>query len=232
MNPPIIVPTSLLGQGLDTNTHLCYTSIALVDKEYREYYRQKSLLKEPVILDHSPNVPRKGLTWPVIREVLGFIQPRAVVLPDFDYDREKTLSLSLKVLNLLKGGGYKGACIGPIQGYNTEDLYDCYSSLVDGVDVIGLPCGLEKIQSRNSIVRDFGIKKPVVFIETYSDFIKEKPTHSNVDLYWSSFPYRLGMVGRDLSYTYRPPPDMCWDGTEMNPSILRNLEDYVKETVA
>ncbi len=208
MNPPIIVPTPLLGQGPETKVHLCYASIALVNETYRNYYQHKSSKNEPVILDHSPNIPRKGLDWSTMRPLIEYIQPRAVVLPDWDYNKEKTQLLSLRFLDSLQKGNFKVRSIAPIQGVTSEDLWDCYSVVEGRVDVIGLPCSLEKIQSRNSLVEDFLIKKPVVFMETFDNFIREKPIHPNVDLYWSSFPYRLGLIGRDLSYANRPPPTL------------------------
>lgn len=231
MNPPIIVPTSLLGCGPQTKVHLCYASVALVDEPYRSYYKNRSLKGEAVILDQSPVIPRSGLSWQTMRPVLEYIKPRAIVLPDWDYGKYKTIRLGLRFLDYLEEGHYQVKSIGTVQGVTLEDLWDCYSSMVGRVDVIGLPCGLEKIQSRNSLIVDFEIKKPVVFIETYDNFIKEKPTHPNVDLYWSSFPYRLGLVGKDLSYTNRPPPELCWNETELNPKILKNLEDYVQEAI-
>ena len=232
MNPPIIVPTPLLGIGPDTKVHLCYASVALTDEYYKNHFRLKSSMGEAVILDHSPAIPRKPLSWMQVKPILEYVRPRAVVLPDWDYGKYRTLRIGLRFLDYLEEGGYQVKSIGTIQGGTPEELWDCYSLIVKRVDVIGLPCSLEKIQSRNSLVEDFNITKPVVFIETYDNYIKEKPTHPNVDLYWSSFPYRLGLIGRDLSYGNRPPPELRWDNTEMNPQIQRNLEDYVKETVA
>ncbi len=231
MNPPIIVPIPLLGQGPETKVHLCYASIALENGIYRNYYREKSLIGEPVILDHSPTIPRRGLPWATMRPLIQHIRPRAIVLPDWDYNRERTERLALRFLDSLQQEKYRGKIIGPIQGVTLEDISDCYSVMKGKVDVIGLPCSLEKIQTRNSLVEDLLISTPVVFMDTFDNFIKEKPTHSNADLYWSSFPYRLGLIGRDLSYANRPPPDLCWDQTELNPVILRNLEDYVKEAI-
>lgn len=223
--PPVIAPKGLLETFCTTGTHVCYISVLETYKDYRDFYIDKSKKGESVILDHSTGLNRIS---PNIKEILKWIdiiQPKAVVLPDFNYQKDRTLKESFKLLKSLET--YNISTIGVIQGVSLDEIISCYEEFEGKVSVIGFPAGLEKISSRNDILYMLGVKEPCVYIEVYKSLLVEKPRHSNVELMWSSLPLRLAYEGDYISRVRVSLPDLDFSSHYIPEHAKINIQEYI-----
>ena len=222
--PPIITPKGLLREFCTTGTHVCYTGILDKYEDYEDFYRGKVKSQEAVILDHSPGVSRVAPTN--ILKWVDRLKPRVVVLPDFNYQMERTVKDSLHMLQQLES--YDISTIGVLQGTDIDELQICYTNFKDVVNVIGLPAGLEKIADRNDIVFALEIKGPCVFIEIYKSLNKERPKHPNVELMWSALPLRLAYNGELFTSVKSTVPDLDFSSEYVPEHATINIGNYIR----
>lgn len=222
--PPIISPKGLLREFCTTGTHVCYTDILDKYEDYEDFYRGKIKAQEAVILDHSPGVSR--VASPNILKWVDRLKPRVVVLPDFNYQMERTVRESLAMLRGLEDSNV--STIGVLQGTDIKELQVCYSNFKDTVNVIGLPAGLEKIADRNDLVYTLGITGPCVFIEVYKSLNRERPKHPNVELMWSSLPLRLAYHGELFTSVKSTVPDLDFSSDYIPEHATINVGNYIR----
>ena len=191
--PPIIAPKGLIRDYCTTGTQVCYTDILYKYEDYRSFYEERRDAKDSVILDHSFGLNRIAPSVSVLVNWVRKFQPKVVVLPDYNYQTDRTLRNSFKMLEEIESESV--STIGVLQGTNLEELERCYKEFRGKVSVIGLPAGLEKIVSRNDLIYILGIDQTCVFIEVFKSLSVEKPSHSVVELMWSSIPFRLAYLG-------------------------------------
>ena len=73
--------------------HLCLTHLVILNRRYREFYKNRSKLNDYIILDNGA-VEKSGRSVPM-RDIVTaaiLIHPTVVVLPDFLFDGKKTLT--------------------------------------------------------------------------------------------------------------------------------------------
>ena len=223
--PPIIAPSGLLEEFCTTGTHVCYTGILETHKSYENFYRSRIESKEAVILDHSPGTNRIAPKNIEIGKWISILEPRVVVLPDFNYQCSRTIRESLSLLREIENLDI--STIGVLQGANIEELKTCYEAFKDIVTVIGLPAGLEKIASRNRIVYNLEITEPCVFIEVYKRLSRERPEHPNVELMWSGLPLRLAYDGQVFSNVRSNIPDLDFSSDYVPEHATINIGNYI-----
>ncbi len=192
-SPPIIAPKGLLRSYCTTNTHVCYTDILQRYEDYRSFYEERIAKKEAVILDHSYGLNRIAPSVSVLVNWVRKLKPRVVILPDYNYQTDRTIKNSFKMLEAIED--IEVSTVGVLQGSSISDLERCYKAFKGRVSVIGLPAGIEKIVNRNDLVYILGIKQPCVFIEVFKSLYRERPRHSIVEMMWSSLPLRLAYLG-------------------------------------
>ena len=196
-DPPIIAPKGLLKSHCTTNVHVCYTKPLKSYEDYRNFYIGRVEDNHSVILDHSPGLNRVAPTNSEILKWIKILEPKVVVLPDFNYQTDRTVRESFKLLELIED--IEISTVGVLQGSTLDEIERCYKAFKGNVSVIGLPAGLEKIISRNDLVHGLSINQPCIFIEIFKSLHKEKPSHQVVELMWSALPLRLAYGGELFS---------------------------------
>ncbi len=192
-DPPIIAPKGLLKSHCTTNTHVCYIQPLEEHEDYRKFYEGRIKRGNPVILDHSAGLSRIAPSNSNILKWLKIIEPKVVVLPDFNYQADRTIRESFRLLEVIEA--IEVSTVGVLQGDDLDSIDRCYQAFKGKVSVIGLPAGLEKIVSRNDLVYGLSIDQPCVFIEVFKSLQREKPSHAVVELMWSAWPLRLAYEG-------------------------------------
>lgn len=231
LEPPVIIPTPLLRRKEVklTQTHVCYASLVLKSKDYAEFYRRRSLEGDIVVLDHSPVLPRNPLDIGRFIEVIDYIHPKAVVLPDKDFSKDRTIGLAdsyfqhtrhLRSIRDLP-------TIGVLQGTSLEEIDLCLQWMKERVKGIGLHSGLENILPRNQLMTQLDIRYPAIYIEVHKDIYEETPKSKAVDLLWTSMPARLAYQGRKISSIYPTPPELNFTEGYFPPLLKTNIEDYI-----
>ena len=224
--PPIIAPRGLIRNYCTTKTQVCYVDILSKYDDYRSFYSERQAAGDSVILDHSFGLNRIAPSVSVLVNSVRKFQPKVVVLPDYNYQTDRTLLNSFKMLKEIESESI--STIGVLQGTNLEDLDRCYKAFRGKVSVIGLPAGLEKIINRNDLVHILGIDQTCVFIEVFKSLAVEKPSHSVVELMWSSIPLRLAYLGE--LYTTISASSIDFDfGSDYVPEHADiNIGQYIK----
>lgn len=217
MNVSIILPIKYL-QLSNSDFHLCYAS-KLGDAGYLNYYREK----ERVLLDTSPELPRKSDTY-----LLGWgmkkVKSSIIVLPSVDYSATRTIEVAGSFLS-----NYKPKyCVGVVQGIDLDSLRLCYESIRSYCDIIGLPSPLETIARRDEIARDLHIKEKILYIEVYKNPYEEVPPSGSVGI-CTSYPVRLAADLRKLSEYSPTPPPLDFGKKDLIENLVKaNIEEYLE----
>lgn len=178
--------------------------MAQSSKSYLNYHRKRKDEGATVILDQSPELPRKPVSDALLVEMIGRLDPDYVVLPNADFSASRTINRSLRFLDnyrRLHGTQY----IGMLQGTTIIELDQCYQHLRPLVAAIGLPSSTEKVMPREEIIEALDIAEPTVFFEIHKDPMEEIPESDNVFAFVTSWPVRLGVEMRTLD-EYEPTP--------------------------
>lgn len=228
ISPPVIAPIKYLKDFCTSKTQICYSTITMQSETYKNFYIEESKLGKTVILDFSPGLIRNCSNLSLFRESILTIQPAVVVLPDFDFFNKRSLNLSLSFLHEISSYPFLKGVIGVVQGKNLEELDFSYRSLKDKVTAIALPASLEKIESRNFLLKELNISTPSIYIEVFKSLVEESPPmKSSVKVMWSSLPFRLAYIGKTLEYSYTTPPPLDFHTRESLPFFTNlNIEKY------
>jgi hypothetical protein len=225
MKVAIVAPVNLLSKYCNTGIQLCYASLVLSNNEYSKFYKDRSA-KDTIIMDSSPNVPRRPIPFTFIIEATHRVKPHFLVLPNFEYSAKKTLELSARFIKTYGNIGCK--YIGMLQGHDFTSIMECYHGLKDICSAIGLPSSCEPIRNRNLLIRELGITKPVIFFDVYDNPIDELPTRNNIMCICTSLPVRLGFEGRDLGDFKGVAGELDFDSSGDSPLIGKNIKHYKK----
>ena len=218
MKTGIVAPINYLNYS--TAPYLVYAEF-LTSSKYLNYYRSK-----PVLLDTSPVLPRKS-NLEVLLEGVRLLKPKRIILPSKDYSPRNTIGLVQSFLREYRGSG---ELIGVLQGLDLDSLLVCYNFLRDICGIIALPSVLEKIAGREEIIRDLGVKEPVLYIEVSSNPYREIPPKNSLGI-CTSYPIRLARDLRELEeYRVTPPPLDFYipDGKLIEELVESNIEEYTK----
>ncbi len=220
ISPPVIAPIEHLDSFCTGKTQICYATVAEESEKYRDFYIRKSREGKTVILDFSPGLVRRCTSISLLSKSLVDIKPAGVILPDFDFLGKKTLEASLNFMEEVFTYSFLRGTVAVLQGKNIEELQDCYEGFRNSkVTTIGLPPSLEKIDSRNNIIKDLGITHPIVLIEVFRNFVEECPVKdSGIVMMWTSLPFRLAYLGKTFDSSYHTfPPSLDFYNRESLP---------------
>jgi hypothetical protein len=173
MKCALVSPTSLLRDTQPySNYHLALAYKVIYERAYQEYYKERSKAGDYIILDNGA-VEKKGRSVPMKDIVLAalLIKPSVVILPDFLFDRERTLdeledAMRSPAMQLMRRVLPDTKLCAVVQGLEPDDWLECFKILNtpgNGIDMLGIPkitghifgkrlVVLEKIQRR--------VKKP------------------------------------------------------------------------
>ena len=209
-----------------------YCTVALDKQNYKNYYKNQSLLDRTLLVEWSPNLPRgsdKSFDPRAYRRIVNELHPSLVVIPSKDYDYLTTIESAIKFCASSTWKDYPiGNYIGLIQGTNEKEILECYSCYRQlGISNIGLASPLELVILRRDLIK---VLNPIsgigiYFIETYADILSEIPTQP-VRGFCTSFPIRLGLEGRTISDWGPTPPPLDFNKEEDSTLIEDNVEDW------
>ncbi len=230
MKPAIIAPIPLLDNLCITGVHVCYSSLVLESKIYSSFYAEKSRYGEIVIIDHSPGLRRFAGDPEDYIEAIRLVKPSVVVLPDYDFYMDKTIKASVSFYRRIRWESfvYVRSVIGVLQGSSLEEVFQCYSRMAGQVPVLGLAANLEKFNSRNLIIQEFGLKSPTAFIEVYKGILGEAPDFSSVHTMWSAAPLGLAYLDRSLNDPIKDLPVFNFYRKSIPLLGIQNLRDYIR----
>ncbi len=209
----------------DTGMQLCYSTF-LKDSTYYSFYRNAVRDGDMIVLDYSPVLPRVKVDTDSLLSWYGKLKPTLLVLPSVDYFWEKSLQAMRESLRRL---GTDKHTVGVLQGVDLDTLALCYKNLKSLVSIIALPSTLEKIASREEIVRDLGIKQPILYLEVYSNPYLEIPPTLALGI-CSSYPFRLAQASRELRDFKPTPPPLNFNverGVLDEALVEANIEEYL-----
>lgn len=218
----IIAPINYLSLCVYNNFHYCYAEF-LDNPIYKEFYCEAG---KPVILDSSPSLPRSDGSLSLLL-ALDMFSPSLVVIPSIDFAMERSITIAEDFLR--KSKGRVRNYLGVLQGTSIEELEKSYSFLSSHCSIIGLSCSLESIASRDEIARDLGIKESYLFLEVFSNPLKEVPTVGKAAGVCTSLPIRLAQEGRKIE-EYRPTPKpLDFYSKNLLKELARtNILDYIE----
>lgn len=195
MKVGIIAPTSFLSKYCNTGLQYCYASLVLSNKSYCEFYRQRRIAGDTIIMDHSPSIPRKPIGSTLFWRAYWKVQPQYIVLPSEDFSCEKTIPLAIGYQK-----EYKKICntIGVPQGCNLDEVIECYKRIRRYSTVIGLPISMEKVISRNLFLSKVKVTKPTIFLEILNNPKTEFPDIDTSLGIVTSFPLRRSRTHQGL----------------------------------
>ena len=229
MKVALVAPVKYLNEYcLLTDFQICYADIYKKSESYRKFYLSRREKGDTIVLDYSAKLPRSVPNEIQYLCVINKLCPDYVVLPDVDFSLEKTVSLAKRYLDKIDSSIQ---LIANLQGQNADQVYECYKSVREYSNVIGLPSTLEKISERHILMRDFGITKDkCIFLEIYKNPRLETSVLPNIMGICTSYPVRLGLDLRNLSEHYPTPPplDFYSDSNPMPELVLENIYDFLE----
>ena len=141
MRVAIIAPTPLLKEYavLGDNYHLTLAHQILEGGEYLNFYRQRRVLGDYVILDNSAHEFGEGLNLGRLATAIQLLAPQEVVLPDRVFFGDDTLALSTEAYQYLAPKYSSLRLMGVPQGRTRQEYFCCLEGLVDlGVTALGV----------------------------------------------------------------------------------------------
>jgi len=162
MKAALISPTEFLHDIQPySDYHLILTHKVIYDKQYCNFYAERSKAGDYILLDNSA-AEKKGRSVPLKDVVLAAIltKPKVVFLPDYLLDSDRTLD---ELENALRSPhvrflrrvmpDIKFAAV--VQGIDANDWLECFHILNDsrnGIDVLGIPMLTTYLFGSRSIV--------------------------------------------------------------------------------
>jgi hypothetical protein len=182
-----------------------------------------------VILEWSPVLPRgtdKSFNCITFRTLAEDLKPSLIVLPSKDYDFKTTESFLIKFgLSLCWSNFDQKKYLGLLQGTTIAEIQECYSFYKGmGIETLGLASPLELTCPRKTLVSILEPSEDIYFIEAYSDPLQELED-TDIKGFCSSYPVRLGLVGRTLMDWGPTPPKLDFYSTEDTDLVSENLRD-------
>ena len=233
MNVAIIAPTRFLELYCYTSMHLCYAAL-LGNADYLNFYKAKAEDPEHfVILDYRPVLPRSPIPTETLINAVETLQPDAFILPDSDFSTNYTIEHTMDFLRATKNrhGFGKPRKIGVLQGGTIGALRECLD-LYDGmVDIIALPCSMEKIAPRPELEEQLNlIQRRILYLEIFNDPYDEVPVSSRALGVATSMPLRLAHNLRTIDEMRPYPAPLDFDlEEEPSPQLSRlNVSEYVE----
>ncbi len=227
MRAALVSPTEYLDTIQPHSTyHLILAHKVIHDRQYQEFYAERSRAGDYIILDNGA-VEKRGSSVPMKDIVLAAIltKPTVVVLPDFLFDGERTLD---ELENAIKSPGLKmlrkwhpSVKIAAVaQGLDEAEWVESFEILngLNGLDLIGIP----KVTGQTFGVRWKALekvakhaKKPCHLLgfwhkSTLEDMVHET-TFSCVQGIDTPKPIRLAALGKTLD---------AWNTLEHDRSFL------------
>ena len=223
MEAALIAPIEYL-HYCTTNTLVCYSKF-LSNKKYRDFFLKARVEGRRIILDSSPSLPRSSHTLDLLLSGIGVVNPDIVVLPSVDFSYPRTVSL---VRDFSREYTSLPETIGLLQGTDILSLEKCYLGIRGYCDYIGLSSPLEKIAKRQQLIKDLGIREPVIYLEVFSNPYEELPPKDSVIC--TSFPIRLAEGLRYLKDYYPTPPALDFEmpaGRLISEIADKNVKEYL-----
>jgi len=126
-----IVPVGNLNETKDSSIHMCLAHVARNNESYAQFYR-KVAETSYVVLDNG-EAEGNQLTFEELHEVMSYINPSEVVIPDSLYDKNSTISKMKDFTSFLKTKcwKYKGKLMAVPQGYDGSEYVECAKILAD-----------------------------------------------------------------------------------------------------
>jgi len=245
----LISPSEFLGQVQPhSDYHLALTHRVIYDPKYCDFYTGRSKAGDFIILDNSAaeknarSVPLKNI---VLAAVL--IKPSVVVLPDYLFDRERTLeelvnSLKSPQLRFMRRVLPDVKLAAVVQGVDPDDWLECFSILNsdnNGIDMLCVPMLTtflfgSRAEALEAIARK--VKKPVHLLGFWHgvplDAIEREKEFDFVVGIDTSKPVKLAVQGKTLDEWLTLERDREFIDrrhTYVDPSLLRaNCEGFVE----
>ena len=249
MDSAIITPIRLIraiDREFTTGFHVCYADLVSYSESYRDFYKEKSLRGEFIVLQYSSVEPRyltsEFSALGTIRAAIEYVRPSVSILPYSDLGLNLTIKSAELATVYLRSFLGNVPLMGMIQGSSRRELIQClekYSELK--LQSIGLPAVINNIVSRKDFIEEF-IKDvpewentPVYLADIWDSFneitsITGNGLHSLVMGGWSTLPVRLAYADRELKLKgkIRPdPPPLDFLDEHIPDLIIANLEDYI-----
>lgn len=135
-----IVPTAYLHLITGKPYHLCLAHVALKDPRYYDFYKEVASRGSYVILDNGA-AEGESVDIQTMEDLAIHLGVSEIVLPDFLYDKQKTLEVAAYALDYIKTREmFRGKVMAVAQGKTLRECTLCALHLLTWpVDVIGIP---------------------------------------------------------------------------------------------
>lgn len=142
MKIAVICPIPLLRKyAIVSDYHMALTHLVLESEEYANFYAQRRLRGDYVILDNSLIEMGSAMDMEKVLEAAQRIKPNEVVLPDVFKEGKATLEAIDRCLMSYGKELAKYKTMAVAQGHNYGQWLECHNELItyDEINVIGIP---------------------------------------------------------------------------------------------
>ena len=182
-----------------TDNYFCLAHLALKDKDYQDYFKQKAEEGKHVILDNGAAEGSLVKTSDLM-DLLDIIKPTEVIAPDILFDCDRTLEKLNEFCRQISRANV--ILMGVPQGDDVESYLSCYLEMLRdpkvqtiGLSKLAIPKSFSKITDSNSVsvnrryliklLNELGlIKKPLHLLGMRN--ITEYDAYKNIPLVRSS----------------------------------------------
>lgn len=126
-----IVPLMNLNETKHSTIHMCLAHVALNNEHYAQFYREMAKTSY-VILDNG-EAEGNQLSFEELHDVISYIKPTEIVIPDSLYDKDATISKLKDFLKFLETWSqrYEGNLMAVPQGSCKSEYVECAKILSD-----------------------------------------------------------------------------------------------------
>lgn len=136
-----ITPIEYLQYTQCSNTHLVLAHMVHEDPDYTEFYRQRSIQGDFIIMDNSAFELGESFTPEMLLELAGQCGAHAIVLPDYPgKPSSMTIEAAEKYIPLFKQHGYACMFVPQSETGDIDDWISCYQYAANNpnIDIIGM----------------------------------------------------------------------------------------------